>query len=103
MLTIPLTAGKNQSLKVPIGDQLLTIVIYQNSTGVYMDLYINDALVRESMLCLNLAPMVVEAYHGLNGRLMFEDTQGSNDPDYLGFGGRYQLRFLEPGIDYVIP
>jgi len=31
--------------------------------------------------------------------LMFADTQGTDDPIPIGFGDRFKLYYLEPGID----
>lgn len=100
MLIIPLVPGKNQTLKVVLTGQLCQINLYENSTGVYIDLYVNAVLIRSSVLCLNLVEMISEEYLGFVGRLRFNDTLGLSDPTINLVGTRYQLQYLEPGIDY---
>lgn len=93
MLTIPLS-NKNQDLKVVLSSQVCRIIIYQNSTGMYLDLYVNGILIRESVLCLNKQPMITESYLGFIGKLMFEDTHGNLDPEISQLGTRFKLRYL---------
>jgi hypothetical protein len=100
MLSIPLQPNKNQSLVVSLAGQTCRIVVYENSTGVYVDLYVNDAAIRIGQIALNLVPMFVYEYLGFNGRLMFFDTLGTDNPTASGFGGRFQFLYLEKGIDY---
>lgn len=100
MLIIPLVPGKNQTLSVVLANQLCRIDVYGNSEGVFLDLYIDNTIVRSSVLCLNQVQMITEEYLGFDGRLMFQDTQGSSDPEISGIGDRYQLRYLESGIDF---
>ena len=100
MLTIPLSNGINQTFKVVLDNQLCKINIYENSTGLYLDLYKNAVLIRQSVLCLDRVQMITESYHNFSGRLMFEDTQGTQDPQLDGLGSRYQLRYLQPSIDF---
>jgi len=100
MLTIPLTAGENQDFKVVLAGQLCRIQVYENSTGLYMDLTINSIPVRYSQLCVDRIPMFTSEYLGFIGRLMFEDTQGKSDPTLDGLGSRYQLHYLQAGIDF---
>lgn len=100
MLTIPLSKGINQTFSVVLDGQLCKINIYENSTGLYLDLYKDAVLIKESVLCLNKVHMISENYHGFSGRLMFEDTKGNSDPVLSDLGDRYQLRYLLPLIDY---
>ena len=100
MKIIPLTPGQNQTLKVILADQLCKISIYENSTGLYLDLTVNANVIRTSVLCLNKVQMIKESYLGFIGRLMFFDTEGNSDPVSSGLGTRYELRYLEKGIDF---
>jgi len=104
MQLIPLQPVPNQTISVVLAAQACTIKIYQRSTGLYVDLYVNNVLIIGGVLGLNLVKIVRDAYLGFIGDLGFCDTQaptladGSiaySDPDYTGLGGRYQLVYLE--------
>jgi hypothetical protein len=88
---VPLTAIGSQTFTVLLGSQQCTINVYQLATGLYCDLVANDNIIVSTMLCLNLVGVVRGAYLGFTGQLFFYDTQGTNDPDYLGLGARYKL------------
>jgi hypothetical protein len=47
------------------------------------------------VMCMDRVKLVRHAYLGFIGNLGFIDTQGKTDPDYTGFGARYQLIYLE--------
>ncbi len=100
MRQIPLTPGQNQTLKVILSDQICKLTVYENSMGVYLDLSVNAVVVRNSVLCLDRVEMIADDYLGFIGRLMFVDTEGTNDPASSGLGLRYQLHYLEQGIDF---
>ncbi|MBF0858159.1 hypothetical protein HKD24_02895 [Gluconobacter sp. LMG 31484] len=94
---IPLAATASQTLNVILNQQLVRLDVYQRSTGLYMNVWINDAQVVAGAICQNLNPVVHADYLGLGGDFMFVDTQGSDDPAYDGLGARYVLTFVETG------
>ena len=96
MKTIPLQAVPSQTLSVLFGGQNCQINVYQKSTGLYLDLSINNAPVLTTVLCRDRVRMVRQAYHGFVGDLTFADLQGYSDPDCTGLGGRFALVYLEP-------
>lgn len=95
MQTVPLTAVASQTLNAVLGNQNCTLNIYTLSTGLFMDVLINNAPILSGALCLNQVSIIRDAYLGFVGDLVFTDTQGANDPDYTGLGSRYQLIYLE--------
>jgi hypothetical protein len=95
MLQIPISAAPSQSLSAQLGGQQCQIKVYQKSTGVFLDLSVNNARVVTAKLCLDRVKLVRRKYLGFIGDLAFVDTQGRNDPDYTGFGSRYLLVYLE--------
>ena len=95
MMTIPLQAVASQTLSVVLAGQNCTINVYQKSTGLFLDLYIDDAPIVTTVLCHDRVRLVRSVYLGFVGDLCFYDTQGSSDPYYTGLGGRYQLMYLE--------
>lgn len=95
MLTIPLAAVPSQSLSIVLANQNCQINVYQKTTGVYLDLYVNNAPIVTGVICRDRVKIVRQAYLGFTGDLSFFDTQGTTDPAYAGFGTQYQLVYLE--------
>ena len=96
MLIVPLQAVPNQSVTTTLNGQQCQINVYQKAYGLYADLYVNNALVVGGVRCLNQTLMVMDAYLGFSGDLMFIDNQGSSDPTYTGLGARFSLVYLAP-------
>lgn len=95
MMTIPISALPSQTLHAVLAGQNCTINIYQKSTGVYLDLFVDSVAVVTCGICLDRANTVRYDYLGFVGGLVFADSQGVTDPDYTGFGSRYDLIYLE--------
>lgn len=93
MQVIPLQAVAQQSVRVTLGQQSCLIRVCARSTGVFVDVYVNDVLVIAGVRCTNKNRIVRSAYLGFSGDLAFVDTQGTSDPDYTGFGDRYVLMY----------
>lgn len=104
MLVVPTEALPNQVLQVVLGGQACTIHLYQKSTGLYLNLSVNDALVIAGVLCLVGVRLVRSSYLGFVGDLAFFDTRLGNPsptagapPDEVasdGLGARYFLAYL---------
>lgn len=104
MFVIPLQPIPNQTVSVILGAQACSIKVYQRTTGLYVDLYVNNVLIIGGVLGLNLVKIVRDAYLGFVGDLCFCDVQaptladGSVDfssPDFTGLGSRYLFLYLE--------
>ena len=95
MLTVPIIDSFAQSLRVSLGGQACRIDIRQKSTGLFLDLYINDATVIIGVACRNQVRVVRSVYLGFVGDLAFVDMQGSEDPSSPGLGSRFLLCYLE--------
>lgn len=95
MMVIPLQAVPSQAVTVSLGGQNCQISVYQKSTGLYCDVYLNNSLIVAGVLCLDRVKIVRDAYHGLIGDLSFVDQQGASEPEYTGVGSRYLLYYLE--------
>ena len=92
VLQIPLNATPAQTLNaVTLGNQSCKINVYQKRTGLFLDLYVSNALIIGGVICRDRVWMVQDAYFGFVGDLGFVDTQGLADPDYTGLGTRFQL------------
>jgi hypothetical protein len=102
MQVVPIQAVPSQVVNVALGGQACKLNIRQTSTGVFMDVYVNEALIIGGVACENKNRIVHSAYLGFIGDLAFFDTQGADDPDYTGMGTRWILLYLAPG-DIVWP
>jgi hypothetical protein len=95
MLIVPLTSVASQAVRISLGGQSCKVNVYEKSTGVYLDLLVNDSPIITGRLCLNDTKLVRDAYLGFVGDLAFLDTQGLSDPTSDGIGSRYVLMYLE--------
>lgn len=95
MKTIPLSAKPSQTLSVLLAGQNCQIKVYQKTTGVYLDLYVNNQPIVTGVIARDRVLIVRQSYLGFVGDLSFFDTQGTDDPTYDGLGARYQLVYLE--------
>lgn len=90
-LIIPTSAVPAQRLKAILSAQATTLVIRQMVTGLFMDVYVSDALVIGGVACRDRNRIVRDAYLGFAGDLAWVDTQGLLDPYYTGLGARWVL------------
>jgi hypothetical protein len=95
MKTIALSAVPSQPLSVVLGNQNCQIKVYQKTTGVYFDLYVNNVPVKVGVAARDRTLLVRHTHLGFVGDLSFFDTQGTSDPTYDELGTRYQLVYLE--------
>src|SRR5690242_3617832 len=94
MQNVPLQAVPNQILNVTLGGQPCTLKVYEKFYGLYVDVYVNGALIVGGVIGQNLNRVVRSTYLGFVGDLMFADAQGEEDPDYAGLGSRFFLLYL---------
>lgn len=95
MQIIPLKPLPSQTVSVGLANQNCTLNVYQKSTGLFMDVYVNGALIIGGVICENLNRIVRSAYLGFVGDFSFVDTQGSEDPVYTGIETRFFLMYIE--------
>lgn len=96
MLVVPLQATPNQTVTVALNDQNCQINVYTTAGGLFVDLYVDDALIIGGVIAENLNTIVRDTYLGFVGDLVFMDTQGTDDPVYTGLGSRWVLVYLLP-------
>jgi hypothetical protein len=95
MLRLPIVATPSQSMRVSLGGQQCEIQIDQKyHGGVFMSLKANDVQVVNFAICRDRVSIARKGYLPFVGTLSFIDTQGASDPDYTGFGTRYQLAYI---------
>lgn len=95
MLIVPLVAKPAQTLTIQLSNQPCTINVKQLSTGLFVDLYVNNQPIITSVIGQDRNRIVRDAYLGFIGDLAFYDLQGSDDPFWTGLGARWILGYLE--------
>lgn len=96
MLVIPTRPVASQILTVQLASQPCKIVLSQRSTGLFVDVYVNDSPVILGVIAQHANRIVRDAYLGFIGDLAFFDTTAStDDPYYTGLGGRWVLMYIE--------
>ena len=102
MLVVPLQPVNSQYVTFNVSNQPVQLQITQRSTGLFVDVYLNNALLMGGILARNAVPMLQNTYLGFEGDLAFYDTQATNatngaDPYYTGLGSQFLLVYLAPG------
>src|SRR6266705_1683515 len=83
---------------VPVLYEAFTVTPSIGTDGIdalYLDLFVNGAPVVNGVVCQNLNRVVRMEYLAFIGDLMWQDTQGANDPISPGLGTRYLFCYLE--------
>lgn len=88
---IPLSSVPAQRLSVQLDGQSCVILVYQKSTGLYLDLSVAAVPIVTGALCRDRVWIVRDGYLGFVGDLAFVDTQGEDDPTYTDLTDRFQL------------
>lgn len=92
---VPLAAVASQNLNIILDAQNCTLSIRTLSTGVYLDLLVDAQVIRTTAIIRDRVLVLEDAqYLGFKGDFAMIDTQGFSDPDYTGFGSRYQFWFF---------
>lgn len=94
MLLIPTQSLARQELQVQLSGQNVSLTIAQNAYGLFMDVYLDGALLVGGVICENLNRIVRMGYTGFVGDLAFIDTEGTDDPIYTGLGTRFLLAYF---------
>jgi uncharacterized membrane protein YgdD (TMEM256/DUF423 family) len=101
MLIVPLQPVVAQTLSIALGNQPCQLRVYQNAAGLFVDLYVNNALIIGGVIALNGTRIVRDVYLGFAGDLFFADmfatpTQPGVDPTGgAQLGVRWLLFYLE--------
>lgn len=91
---IDLTSAKSQSLIVTLAGQQVGLRLLQRTTGMYMDITLNNDPILQGIPCLYGVKMVRSQCLGFKGDLVFLDRLGNNDPSWSGLGSRYVLYYI---------
>ena len=94
MQTVTAQAVPSQQLQCTLAGQSVSLNIYQQAYGMFMDVSVGGELIIAGVICENLTRIVRDAYLGFVGDFIWFDTQGTEDPLYYGIGARWQLIYV---------
>lgn len=93
---VPIQPLPNQQVQCQLGGQAVTVNIFQQAYGLYVDVFVGASPIIQGVIAENLNRIVRSTYLGFSGDFVFWDTQGLSDPVYTGLGARYQLVWIDP-------
>lgn len=93
--TIPIKQEPSQRLNVPLAGQPCTIVLRQIKGRQYFSLALNGEVICRNVLMVDRSRIVRAAYTGFIGDFAAIDTQGTDAPDYTGWGTRWLLAYSD--------
>jgi len=102
MLVIPLQAVPNQVVSCNLAGQPVQLHVRTLTTGLFVDIYLNNAILKAGMIAQDRHLLVRDAYWGFTGDLAFFDTLATppnyegEDPTYTGLGAQFLLVYLTP-------
>lgn len=94
MQQIPVQPVPSQQLSAVLAGQNCQIAIYQKGGRMFVDINSNGVDVSTAVLAYDAVALNPRNYADFSGNLMLIDTQGSDDPSYLGLGSRFVLIYL---------
>ena len=113
---IPVQPVASQQFEVTLSEQACTLKLYFKDVQIaaateipteppvfealevlFMDIYLNDALLLGGVRCMDRNPIIRDLYFGFIGDFSVVDLQGTDDPLIAGFGARWQLAYW-PGL-----
>lgn len=108
MIEVPLTATPNQELAIELEGQDCTIQIRQLGEYLYMTLWLDSTLIRDSAICMPMVAIIQGSVANFKGNFVIvdstSDTLQQGDPSYEELGERFKLLYLtdDEVAEYVI-
>lgn len=97
MHVILLSPVPSQSFDIQLGGQNCTINLYQKTTGMFLDLFVDGKVIIQTRIVRDRVKLVRLDYLGFIGDLAMMDNQGTSDPSYDGLGSRFVLGYFAVG------
>ncbi|MCC8963779.1 hypothetical protein H8A95_16025 [Bradyrhizobium sp. Pear76] len=100
MLLVPTQPVASQQLQCQLANQAVTLNIYQQAYGLYIDVLVGVSPIIQGVIALDRNRIVRSAYLGFTGDFVFVDLQApagqfGADPVYTGLNTRFILIYLE--------
>lgn len=93
--TIPIKQVPSQRVNVVLSGQPCTIELRQLGGRQYFSLALNGEVICQNVLMVDRSRIVRAAYTGFVGDFASIDTQGTDAPDYTGWGTRWLLAYSD--------
>lgn len=93
--TIPLKQVPSQAVNVLLAGQPCTIELRLMGGRQYFSLSVNGTVICRNVLIVDRSRIVRAAYTGFIGDFVVIDTQGTEPPEYTGWGTRWLLAFSD--------
>ena len=91
MKTIPIEKQPNQRFTVRINDKNVQIELITRGLFMYANISVENEPLFSGVICLNGVNIIRYPNKKLNCKIFFKDTQGEEDPVWLGLGDRWVL------------
>ncbi len=95
MKVIPLIPNPNQALQILLGNQEITLRVYQRSENLYIDMRKADTVICLGQRCVFGRSLITFAQNIFKGSLHFFDIKSDNSPNYSELSSRFFLIYLE--------
>ena len=90
---IPLTQIPSQQFDIVLGGQNCNIAVYQKDEYVFLDLSVDNEIIFTGIKALDRQGIKFADYMNFDGQIWFEDLNGTENPQYTGFGDRWILYY----------
>ena len=90
---IPLTKDVNQEFQIILNGQNCTIGVFQKDETVFVNLWVNSKPIFLGISALDRVGIKLSDYMDFLGQLWFEDKNGTQNPNFNGFGDRYSFYY----------
>lgn len=95
MQVIPLQSIPNQRFNIVLNDQNCTLHLYQRGDYMFLDLSVDNVVIRQGMICLVNINLLNYPVNGFSGYLFFADnSDAGGTPVYDQLGSRYTLFYM---------
>lgn len=88
---VPLDALPNQNFTLEMDGKDVELEFLTRGPFLYANIKVDSQDKLNGIVCQNKCNLFLYPNIGINGKLYFEDTQGSLDPIYFGLGTRWIL------------
>ncbi len=95
MRQLEISPVASQTLSIVLAQQNCRVNLYQKTTGLYFDLFVDGAPITTCVIGRNGALLLNRGGSNFIGNFMFVDTMGELDPQWDGLGIRFMLLYVE--------
>lgn len=94
ILGVPLSAIPSQELSLILNNQDISVRVYMRGDYLYLDVLNEDTPIILGQLIVSNVNLLPSGLTNFVGNFRMVDTNGNEDPQYIGLGERWQLLYL---------